>query len=328
MNAPNPTLVPQGKTYEYQIQGIAYTITNRLESGSLKIVIKKEEELPRKIFESKIAYDELVKISKMFLAFETIEEIAGEFNAIFQENKYKIKEDNDKLLLYMIFAINDRKTNEICLEIPQSNGNDNILLEICYSINQMKKTLSAIGEKLTIVENEVQMIKEGKTRIEIIDKDFQDEIESKITNKKIKWKLIYRATIDGDTSQIFHKHCDNKNATLVVVKTIKDVIFGGYTSISWNQCGNYQADTKAFLFSNNLKKLYPIQATQHAIYCNSTYGPTFGAGHDFYIASKCLTVNTNYVNTNSFASSIGYELNNNEKSFTAKEVEIYKQINY
>ena len=44
--------------------------------------------------------------------------------------------------------------------------------------------------------------------------------------------LLYRASTDGKTSVDFHRCCDNKGPTLVVIKS-ETYIFGGYTSQSW-----------------------------------------------------------------------------------------------
>jgi len=44
--------------------------------------------------------------------------------------------------------------------------------------------------------------------------------------------LLYRASTDGNTPADFHRCCDNKGPTLVLIKS-GEYIFGGYTSKSW-----------------------------------------------------------------------------------------------
>ena len=44
--------------------------------------------------------------------------------------------------------------------------------------------------------------------------------------------LLYRASTDGFTPADFHRCCDNKGPTLVLIKS-GECIFGGYTSQSW-----------------------------------------------------------------------------------------------
>ena len=48
-----------------------------------------------------------------------------------------------------------------------------------------------------------------------------------------KWELIYRGSEHGYTAESFHKCCDNKGPTLVIIKSIEGWIFGGYTTRSW-----------------------------------------------------------------------------------------------
>ena len=47
--------------------------------------------------------------------------------------------------------------------------------------------------------------------------------------------LLFRASSDGKTPADFHRCCDNKGPTLVVIKS-GEYIFGGYTSQSWESC--------------------------------------------------------------------------------------------
>ena len=44
--------------------------------------------------------------------------------------------------------------------------------------------------------------------------------------------LLFRASADGNTPKDFHRCCDNKGPTLVLIKS-GEYIFGGYTSKSW-----------------------------------------------------------------------------------------------
>ena len=46
------------------------------------------------------------------------------------------------------------------------------------------------------------------------------------------FSLLYRASADGATPADFHRCCDNKGPTLVVIKSSENVC-GGYTSKSW-----------------------------------------------------------------------------------------------
>ena len=52
-----------------------------------------------------------------------------------------------------------------------------------------------------------------------------------------KWKLLYRASEHGYTSESFHDYCDDKGPTLVIIKSSGGWIFGGYTTESWSGDG-------------------------------------------------------------------------------------------
>ena len=45
---------------------------------------------------------------------------------------------------------------------------------------------------------------------------------------------IFQATIDGDTTEIFHEKCDNISNTLVIYKSKGNRRFGGFASECWN----------------------------------------------------------------------------------------------
>ena len=48
-----------------------------------------------------------------------------------------------------------------------------------------------------------------------------------------RWKLLYRASEHGYTAESFHEYCDDKEPTLIVIKSSRGWIFGGYTTRSW-----------------------------------------------------------------------------------------------
>jgi hypothetical protein len=56
-------------------------------------------------------------------------------------------------------------------------------------------------------------------------------------NKNSPLRLCYRASLHGWSSQDFHKLCDDKAGTVVLVK-VGNWIFGGYTDQTW-QGNNY-----------------------------------------------------------------------------------------
>ena len=121
------------------------------------------------------------------------------------------------------------------------------------------------------------------------------EIESN-NNKINNITLIYRAKEDGDTIEKFHSKCDNKSNTLMIIKTTKGYIFGGFTKSGWkNVKGEDIYDDKALCFSLNLKRIYNIKNPKKALHCQSVDGrPSFGSdNYAFLIGNNFLSNNIN-----------------------------------
>ena len=105
---------------------------------------------------------------------------------------------------------------------------------------------------------------------------------------QIRLELLYRASDDGWQAQDFHSRCDNKGATLTVIKCTGGNIFGGDADASWTSNDSYTASPQAFVFalrrpSGACAVKLPLVRHQHAICCSSSYGPTFGRGHDIHV---------------------------------------------
>ncbi|CAK63419.1 unnamed protein product (macronuclear) [Paramecium tetraurelia] len=115
-----------------------------------------------------------------------------------------------------------------------------------------------------------------------------------ITDKNPKMisqaKLLYQGTKDGFNSNSFWSKINTKSNLLMIFKTKKDVIFGGYSPCKWeSHLNNYVEDptNSSFIFSykDQQIQLYPLkeQKKRFAIYCSQNCGPTFGSGFDLQI---------------------------------------------
>jgi hypothetical protein len=108
---------------------------------------------------------------------------------------------------------------------------------------------------------------------------------------KNKWSLLYRGSRDGFGAANFHSKCDGHSNTLTILKAKgSSFIFGGFTSINWDSSSGFRSDPNAFLFSLTNKDNQPTKMRQintaYSIYCDPTYGPTFGGGHDIRICDN------------------------------------------
>src|SRR6266498_3953913 len=110
-------------------------------------------------------------------------------------------------------------------------------------------------------------------------------------NIPYSFKLLYRASRDGNTAAAFHEKCDNKGPTIAIAKIINsEQIVGGYNPLDWKPVkDNYKSTKDSFIFSftdrnnDNLqtaKVSYPNHLYQYSINCYPSNGPTFGGGFD------------------------------------------------
>ena len=144
-------------------------------------------------------------------------------------------------------------------------------------------------------------------------------------NKTIKkLTLLFRASRDGYSSSNFHSKCDGKVNTLILVETTNRRRFGGYTECQWDQSGSYKTGPYSFIFSFDNKKIYYSKNGTNSIYGYSSYGPTFGGGHDFCICDSCNSSNNSYENMGSYYENDGkkYPLTGSN-NFLVSDYEVY-----
>lgn len=109
--------------------------------------------------------------------------------------------------------------------------------------------------------------------------------------------LLYRASVDGETPADFHRCCDEKGPTLVVIKS-GEYICGGYSSKSWTSASPIKAieDGESFLFTlanpsgSEPVKINPKADAHGGIRCDSRKGPSFGTSQ-FYDLEVWRTFN-------------------------------------
>lgn len=67
----------------------------------------------------------------------------------------------------------------------------------------------------------------------IVDKVYDQTLKDWLgTNSR--WKLLYRASEHDYNALSFHRHCDNRGSTLIIIKSTEGWIFGGYTTQPWS----------------------------------------------------------------------------------------------
>jgi hypothetical protein len=149
-----------------------------------------------------------------------------------------------------------------------------------------------------------------------------------------EWTLLYRGSRDGFSGSAFHTKCDGHSTTVTYIETTKGFIFGGFTPVAWDSSNSDRADNsgQSFLFSlknprGSVEQKFSLSDPTFAIRCISSYGPTFGGGHDIHLSDGCDTNTTSYTDFGySYANPTGIEGKSvlaGERNFTVKEVEVF-----
>jgi len=116
----------------------------------------------------------------------------------------------------------------------------NIKLNLNREILSDKKMIEYLIKQNKILKSKIKSDenKDDYKESELIENENQfNLIKSGIKNlnsKKLKLKLIYKASRDGDTPEIFHLKCDGISPTISIFKTKDNYIFGGYTDKNWD----------------------------------------------------------------------------------------------
>ncbi len=130
----------------------------------------------------------------------------------------------------------------------------------------------------------------------LLSRDNQALINQWVGEPYRTWVRCYQLTTDTPTpsSTAFHAQCGNRGPSVVVI-SVNEKLFGGYTENSWSAGYGYRGYDKAFLYSLTEEKKYPLGHNYtHSTYSHISYGPTFGNGHDVYINSSMQLVYCNF----------------------------------
>ena len=316
-----------GKEQEINIELNSH-ITN-IENNDIKIQNLKIKELENEIILLKNDknillkrinnLEDLVKTQKnefekyKILVDEKINNIENTVN----EQRYKIGKINN------IEKASNEQKKEI-ENIKQWKNEYNLELREMLTIKKNKVTLNKIDSKIINTIEELQFLENRLKNNEILKK------------KNIIFKLLYRATQDGNNVQTFHNKCDNILGTLTIVQTTKGMRFGGYTEQNWyksdksNRIQRKDSKGVCFCFSLDLFKIYNFNDNKnYSIRCFYNYGPYFGATF-FRIQSNngLLYGYTDYTTSFEFFGKIDndYEFNNGQQEFSVIEMEVFQII--
>mmetsp|Transcript_79963 Transcript_79963/g.129603 ORF Transcript_79963/g.129603 Transcript_79963/m.129603 type:complete len:462 (+) Transcript_79963:37-1422(+) len=151
-----------------------------------------------------------------------------------------------------------------------------------------------------------------------------------------KLELLYRASSDGWKGLHFHSKCDNKGATITVIKCSGGYVFGGFSSAPWESHGGYKPSAGAFLFSLHrpggvgpVKLALKTDHEQHAVHFSASHGPLFGGGLDISVLDSANSNAESYTWLSTYALPSGHECDGCEfftgaKNYRAAEIEVFR----
>lgn len=145
-------------------------------------------------------------------------------------------------------------------------------------------------------------------------------------NAKISYELLYKASIDGEAASVFHSLCDEKGASITVVKVLNGSKCGGFTPLSWKTNGCWQKDPSLRSFVCNLDNKTKFNLREnynHALDFHENKLSCFG-GYALQLTDNNLS------NKNGICQACDYQIQSptdligiNDNNFQAVDIEIF-----
>ena len=271
------------------------------------------------------------EIEKYINEIKLLNEELGEFD---EYKRIKEEEINSLKIQIEELLINQKKMEEFRIQKQREIDElrafiDDLLKKQKIDDSQYQSILKENQKREVNMEDQMLTIQD--TRLEIVKGDIIQDVKElemlsrKISknNRKIIFNLLYKATIDSDKAEKFHKKCDSAKSTLVLVKSGNGKRFGGYTSRDWKGDSVEKKDDNAFVFSLDKMRIYEIIPGEDAIGCYPKYGPVF-LGCQIRIYDEFFSKGgTTFEKGLNYSTQEDYELTGGLKKFDIKEIEVY-----
>jgi len=185
------------------------------------------------------------------------------------------------------------------------------VIENKYQISEQKeneKYFDSLADTFKLLDSQYKSLVEDAKRLFAHNNKVQtavlEQVQTSIlTAKELGWlqsmlrkdgyvigRRLFSTEGHEDCVKAFHNNCDDKGATLTVVKTSSGKVIGGATTLPWSSTAGYAQDEKAWLFrldKNSYNRIDLKSEDGLAVFHHPNYGPTFGNGHDLCITARC-----------------------------------------
>jgi regulator of replication initiation timing len=277
-------------------------------SGYYLYVNIREENNIMVYYESVFTLDDLCKFNKTFKTCDNLKEAFDLMISNIKENKNLIKSISENNLIFVINILQPNHTTvEKEIQLLKKYAKSEVVVEklakefqeFKTSKDKFEKELSELKKENDQLKKENEQLKkdneELKSKVNYIlddtiikstiieDQSKFDFIKERLRKvyfegkkiTKLYFDLIYKAKKHGGRAKNFHTRCDAYNNTLSIIKTKAGIIFGGFTTQTWEGNSFDKQDDNAFCFSLDKQKIYNIVKGKKAIYASPDNGPTF-----------------------------------------------------
>ena len=317
--------------FSLKAEKTTYDFTLIKKGEELTFKFENIKEFPIKLYELKIQFEKLKDLDENLSMFKNAEMFIKKLKTFIQHENYAIEFNEEENVVIFIIKNEIFDDGEAKIKIPEQEQG----LEV--KVESLTKTVSELRKELIALK-----IKE-KDKNEAAVKSFQgtsflkDEEKIMISkwihpNKVITFNLLFSTDKDGDSYGTFHYYCDGVFPTVTVVLDTSERRFGGYSTHNWaySQIGcNYTRAPGSFIFNLSKKEKYDLNDPlyNNAIYRYSSYGPTFGNGHDLYLADGCKSNSSSYCTKSAYnTGNVNLLGENGQTNFQVSSYEVYHVI--
>ena len=191
------------------------------------------------------------------------------------------------------------------------------------NITNQSITASTISSSLTSGSNRIVGIEKNIIKNPSELEEITARIQHILRKRNVRYKLLYKASVDGDISSKFHEKCDKIPNTLILIKASLDKRFGGFTTQTWDGEDINKIDNNCFIFSIDKAKIYDINEAQEAINCNPDLGPVF-INQIKLLDKFFIQGGTTNKKGKTFSTLEDFEITGGAEKFGVKEVEVYQ----
>ncbi len=191
-----------------------------------------------------------------------------------------------------------------------------------------RKSMKAVNQFFRLEQNDIHSTQVlPLTAVDTVCQVISERL-TKDRNVELSTTLLYRGSRDGFTAKDFHGKCDQREATLLVVRDKLGRIFGAYADIAWRSSGGWRSSKNIFLLDINVTSGSRCAPFLYGVNKGETADTTMhmhSSGYDLVDLPE-LKIPSNCCAHNSCSLRLGNSSNSaprNKFKFAVAEIEVY-----